>query len=365
MVQAKRGNKVTVISPLLDGDQVFPMPAQRSFFGGNLELLYSSKAASSRLKLGTNSAGLAEQLRPVLERTDIMHIHSFMSPWTDTAARLARRAGVPYVVQDHGKLTPAVLKNRSRAKQLYLWLGGSRVLRNAQCVVPSAEVVAKEIRQWDPKIICRSCTNGKEPGEFEGSPPPRLIAEPYVLFFGWLDPRKNPDLLIRAFASIADRVKPWKLALVGPDGGYGILDSLKQLIAKENMQDRILLPGMARGEARLAWLRNASVFVLPSEGEGLSLAMIEAAACGLPLLLSPGCNYPEAEQHNAGRTLQLTDEAWAAAMLDLLQDDAKRLQMGANARQLFLKLHTLDAVGEQLEQLLRLAASRSLTLATS
>ena len=87
--------------------------------------------------------------------------------------------------------------------------------------------------------------------------------------------------------------------------------------------------------------------------------MLEAAACGVPLLLSEGCNYPEAAEQGAGRILELTDEAWADAMLALIQDERQRERVGANARALFLKSHTLEKIGEQLETLLQRAAARN------
>ena len=355
-VQARRGNTVNVITPLFDGDHEFEPPAEHTFYGGRLNFMYNGAARRSRLKFGTTADGLAELLEPVLANTDVLHIHSFMSPCTDAAARMAHRAGVPYVIQDHGKLTPSVLSTRAPAKRLYLWMGGRNVLRRAACIVPSSEVVAQSIRESDPAIHCEACTNGLDDAQFQGPLPPRPMSEPYVLYLGWLDPRKNPDMLVRAFARIAADVAPWKLAFVGPDS-YGMLSILTRTIAEHNLQERVMLPGMARGEAKLAWLRHAGMFVLPSAGEGLSLAMIEAAACGLPLLLSPGCNYPEAEHLGAGRTLPLEEAAWATTMREVILDDKVRTSMGANARKLFLRCHTLDAVGEQLEALMKRAAA--------
>jgi glycosyltransferase involved in cell wall biosynthesis len=68
--------------------------------------------------------------------------------------------------------------------------------------------------------------------------------------------------------------------------------SLEKLIAQFNLQDRVVMPGPVRGEQKIVWLRNAGIFVLPSEGEGLSLSRLEAAACVLPMLLATASVTP-------------------------------------------------------------------------
>lgn len=349
---AQRGNRVTVLSPAFDHDHRFDDRHEASLLEGCFVARYCHEARPTRF--GTSRGRLRELLTPLLPQVDVVHIHSFMSPWTDTAARMALRAGVPYIIQDHGKLSPGVLRNRGLVKRLYLLLKGSRLLRSAARVVPSAPCVADAIHRWDPAIRAEACTNGLDPAEFEGSMPPRPIAEPYILFFGWLDPRKNPALIVRSFGRVAARMPQWKLAMVGPDS-YGTAESLRELAAELGIPDRVVMPGMARGADKMAWLKNAGMFVLPSEGEGLSLAMLEAMACGLPCLLSEGCNYPEIEAAGAGRVLRLAEEDWSEAMHRYGACDSERLQAGSRARQLFMDRHVLSSVGAVLEQLLRRA----------
>lgn len=353
---ARRGNQVTVISPLFDGNHRFDVPSQVTFYEGRLRFVYAPAAHPTRF--GTSSDNLAALLSPLLSQVDVVHIHSFMSPWTDVAASLARRRGVCYVIQDHGKLTPSISSNRAIPKRLYLALRGLGLLRSASRIVPSAENVAECLRRWDPQLKCESCTNGLDPAEFGGSVGDRPLASPYVLFLGWLDPRKNVDLLMRAFAKVARETEPWKLALVGPDS-YSQSGSLLRLAEKLGINDRVVMPGMVRGDAKLAWLRHAGLFVLPSTGEGLSLAMIEALACGLPCLLSAGCNYPAIESAKAGQVLPITESAWSDGLRNWIQDSRAREQAGRQARKLFEDHHTIEKVGESLESLLYRAVSES------
>lgn len=355
MELARRGNHVTVLSPAIDGDRTFDIPDRAAFVEGRFQLRYSTKARNTRF--GTTAGGLAPLMREFTSQVDVVDIHSFMSPWTDRGAAIARAAGVPYAIHDHGKLTPSILANRAFSKRVYLMLKGRRALRGALRVFSCADALTGAISAWDPKIRCLTCSNALPAHEFDGPAPARPIAEPYVLFFGWLDPRKNPDLLIRAFAKVAADAPEWTLAMVGPDS-YGQGAKLQDLARELGVGQRVVFPGMASGEAKMAWLRNAGVYALPSTGEGLSMAMLEALACGLPSLLSPGCNLPEIKAAGAGEEIPLDDDAWARALLSYMRDDDLRRRSGESARRMFLERFTLDVVGEKLERDLREALAQ-------
>src|SRR5690606_23947487 len=122
--------------------------------------------------------------------------------------------------------------------------------------------------------------------------------------------------------------------LAGPDE-YGHLRQLESVIASLGLGHRVILPGLVRGEDKLRWLHHARAFVLPSSGEGLSVAMLEAMGCRLPCIISSGCNYPEMARREAGYVLPLEESSWAAAMEELISNDSKRQRMGARAREAF------------------------------
>lgn len=366
---ANRGHTVTLVSVLQDLGKSFDVPARLTYpgaQGGSLTLAYVPGTRSTRF--GPTRGRLKHVLTPLLKDggASVVHCHSFLSPWSDGVCAMARAAGVPYCIQDHGKLTPDILNNRGGLKKLYLRLRGWKLLQDAACWIPSADPPRVSVAQHHPRITARVVTNGVDPAEYAATPP-RPIPEPYVLFLGWLDPRKNPDLLVRAFARVVagpQAGRGWKLALVGPDS-YGMGDRLRALIAEHKLGDRVVMPGPVKGEAKLAWFKNAGVFVLPSAGEGLSVAMIEALACGLPCLLTPGCNYPEIAGGGgsdgaataAGAVLPLEDAPWAEAMSRYILDDALRARAAANAARMFAERHTLERTGAAMEAVLTEAAA--------
>ncbi len=109
-----------------------------------------------------------------------------------------------------------------------------------------------------------------------------LSQDRYILFLGRLVPEKRPDLLVEAFSAL----KPpgWKLVLAG-----GVSDTksfTSQLLEKVANNPDIVFAGELRGSRLWEIVRGAGLFVLPSDLEGLPLAMLEAMGEGIPVLAS-------------------------------------------------------------------------------
>lgn len=120
-----------------------------------------------------------------------------------------------------------------------------------------------------------------------GSRPSR----PYFLAVSRFAPEKNLPGLVRAFARYRRETSParaWELVLCG-DGSQA--DSIRDIIATESIADEVHLPGFLQGDELARWYAWAGAFVLPSRSEPWGLVVNEAAACGLPLLVSraAGC----------------------------------------------------------------------------
>lgn len=80
------------------------------------------------------------------------------------------------------------------------------------------------------------------------------------------------------------------------------------------------------------------------------MAVLEAMAAGVPVLLSPGCNLPQAQASGAGLIVEPTPQALADALNDMLNEPTRLQAMGRAARQLVQDHFTWDAVAAQLEQ---------------
>ena len=115
--------------------------------------------------------------------------------------------------------------------------------------------------------------------------------EKVILFLGRIHKIKGIDLLIDAFYELSKEMDNIRLVIAGPDGGF--LDTLKKQAVALKIQEKIIFTGMIDTTDKLAAYVDAEVYVLPSRYEAFGLTVLEAWACGTPVLLSEGCRISE------------------------------------------------------------------------
>lgn len=134
------------------------------------------------------------------------------------------------------------------------------------------------------------------------------ISRPYFLYVGQLQPRKNLARLVEAFESLAARMPEAKLVIAG---GHGWLNKpILERVKKSPVAGRIVLTGAVPDNLLPALYQHAAVFVLPSLYEGFGLPVLEAFACGCPVVTSNVSSMPEV----AGQAAVLVNPTSAESM---------------------------------------------------
>ncbi len=148
------------------------------------------------------------------------------------------------------------------------------------------------------------------------------IERPYVLWMGTLEPRKNPEGVIRGFVEALGAGFPEQavmhLYMVGPRGWFS--GDLAELISSRGLGDRVRRIDAQPLPVRAALYSGASVFLFPSLAEGFGLPIVEAMACGAPVVTSNRSSMPEV----AGAAAELCDPtdpgSIGAAVAKVLRD---------------------------------------------
>jgi len=146
-----------------------------------------------------------------------------------------------------------------------------------------------------------------------------LEKENYLLYVGSLNPRKNLQGVIEAFLQIAEGI-PHKLVIVGVNTG-----AFKKTRTKDS--DRIKFLGFVNQEYLVQLYRNAAVFVFPSLYEGFGLPLLEAMACGCPVITSNISSLPEVAGDSAIMIDPYDVNAMANAMYNVLTNESLRQEM--------------------------------------
>ncbi len=145
------------------------------------------------------------------------------------------------------------------------------------------------------------------------------LPERFWLYLGTLEPRKNLVTLIEAYARLP---KSERLPLVLAGGKGWLTAPIFEAIAKHQLEDDIRLPGFIPTDDLALWYNSAECFIFPSVFEGFGLPVLEAMACGTPVITSNVSSLPEVAQ-DAGLTLAPHDiDAWEAALKRVYDDRA-------------------------------------------
>lgn len=308
------------------------------------------------------SRALVPWLRENAGRFDAVIINGLWQYSSFGAWRALRGMAVPYFVFTHGMLDPW-FKRAYPLKHLKKWMywpwGDYRVLRDARSVLFTSEEERTQARRsfWLYRARERVVAYGTS------SPPtnieelqarflevhPRLRGQRVILFLGRIHEKKGCDLLVRAFATQAAGDPALHLVMAGPDQ-TGWAAELKALAVQLGIHERITWPGMLQNDMKWGAFYCAEVFALPSHQENFGIAVAEALACGVPVLISDKVNiWREVQAAEAGFVAPDTLDGTTQLLVRWLSLDAKKRQfMQETARTLFHDRFTVDAMAQDL-----------------
>ena len=168
--------------------------------------------------------------------------------------------------------------------------------------------------------------NGESSARFRHA---KGLPDRYFLYLGTLEPRKNLEMLIRAFArwrqETGTAVEMVKLVLAGGKGWY--YDTVFAQVTALGLAEAVLFPGFIPAEELPDWYRAAELFVYPSVLEGFGLPVLEAMACGVPVICSQAGSLLEVAGDAALTFAPDDEEGLTVALRSLAANPAQREQL--------------------------------------
>lgn len=358
------GERVTVFTTNVDGPEMLDVPLGSPVDVDGVEVFYFPVAwPRAYLRAPCLDQALAQHVSAF----DLVHIHGLYLYPTMAAARACRRQGVPYVISPRGMLDPHAIHLRSTwKKKLYIWLVEKRNLRGAAALHFTASEEQQLVAQsgWRlPGFVVPNALNLAEfPELAEQDATGKTIGES-VLFLSRIHPKKGLDLLIPAFAQVVAQRPGAKLHLVGPDED-GYLAQVKAWIASHKLEDHVTYAGMLLGQDKLHAYQQADLFVLPSYSENFGIVVIEAMACGKPVVITDRVNIcQDVKQARAGLVTRCDANEIAQAILTLLADPVLAREMGRRGRKLVEEKFTWErAAAEMVGQYRQIVARKNSSL---
>ncbi len=253
---------------------------------------------------GGYSPKLVPWLRANRNRFDGVILHG-MWEYHSLAVLRAIAGRIPYLVYAHGMLDP-YFKRASplkHAKKWLYWLSVQywllrRALRVVFTTTAERDLAAQSfwLHRWNAAVIGLGADtppqNLTQCREAFFNLCPAVRNKPYLLFLGRIDPKKGCDLLLEAFAAVAAQQPDLHLVMAGPDSVHW-RSSLQSGAALAGIGDRIHWPGMLIGDAKWGAFAASEAFVLTSHQENFGIAVVEALACGKPVLITKPINIAD------------------------------------------------------------------------
>lgn len=290
-----------------------------------------------------------------VKSSSIVHLHGVWSFTLLYVAIICLAYRVPYVIAPRGMLDSWSLRQKRIKKKLLFYILWRHILKRCAFIHCLNENEFKEIQKL--KLGARQSISGNGISlsflASEINRPAAQIAyeekldiykDRYILFLSRLHKKKRPDVLVRCMPFISSVLNDVKLVIAGPDEGE--LSELKKLILDLGVSSRVVIVGPVYGQAKYSLIKNASVFCLPSFQEGFSVTLLEVASCGVPLVVSEGCNFNDVAHDEAGVVVAHDGsiQDYSRALLKILENPLLASKMGANGRELVRNRYTWDRI---------------------
>jgi glycosyltransferase involved in cell wall biosynthesis len=253
--------------------------------------------------------------------------------WARILGRVMR---VPVVVSGYRSLLP-------NQHERWLWRLSDRVIVNAHAL---KDIMISRFKVGQDRIAV--VPNGVDPDHFCPVPAAESV-EPVVLSLGRFVEDKDPVNLVSAFCIAAKRVPGARFEIMG---NGPLKDEAERFIRACKMESRIsLLPGVSDVRPHL---RRATIFALASVREASPNVILEAMACGRPVVATRVGGIPELLLDGETGTVVEpgNPEAFAEALVDLLTNESKRQRMGLKARERILEEFTLEKMVRRTEEVI-------------
>jgi glycosyltransferase involved in cell wall biosynthesis len=350
------------------------------------------------------SSALADKLNSVA--ADVFHAHGLWEMPTRYAIATANKRNIPIIVSPHGMLEPGALQFSRWKKRLAGWTWQNRDLDKANCIHVTSQMEAQNCRKYGLKNPVAIIPNGINLAEFplkrslitkwhNGSLKehvltrikPTIKQKRTLLFLSRIHPIKGLINLLTAWMQLEQFHAEWQLVIAGNDDGEHETE-LKLLASKLNLRwsegggpktdctnfelrtkNRevraegqgavVVFEGPLFGDAKLKAYQEADLFVLPTFSENFGVVVLEALACGTPVITTKGAPWQELTETEAGWWIDIGSQPLRECLQEALAKSTVELnEMGLRGRKLIEDNYSMDSVAKQMMQVYEWCVSK-------
>ncbi len=289
--------------------------------------------------LGINCPDMEQAVIARAKEFDIIHITGVWQRTSAAACKAAKSQGIPYVISPRGALGPYSWGQKTIKKVLYyLWQERFNVT-NASAIHYTSKQELEECRWLKLSGMPFIVPNGLDTQFWQPNPEAakawresqNFSEDDFILLnVGRLHHKKGLDLLPQALAPL--RHLNWRMVFVGGDDD-GTKAKLQQQFQSANLSDKVVFLERCEPKDLPAIYSAANLFLLPSRHENFGNVVVEALACGCPVVISDKVGlHDEVADGGVGWVLPRVYAQWTQAIEDLIQFPAKTKELKLKSR---------------------------------
>ena len=283
--------------------------------------------------------------RSLESRIDIVHIHSPLSPIIDTSLPIITTVHTPMLVDfDYVEITSIYSTFSKILARLISYPLELKLLQTSDMVSTVSGTIAKELKrcyQNTNKIVVIG--NGVDENFFVPAQNSIENGNKYILYAGRIDREKGIFDLIECGKYLCNQSLDISFLLAGKGRD---LDTMKKKVKKLGLQDKFIFLGQVGKDQLVRLYKQSTIFAFPSYHEGIPTVVLEAMACGLPIIATNvrGNRDLILSGKNGILVPPHSPKELADAISMLLNDNEMRIELGKNARKTIEEKFTLDII---------------------
>ncbi len=306
-----------------------------------------------------DSRSMIKALKRSINDFDIVYISAIWQ-WIGIAAgRIAKKAGIPYVVGTHGSFDRILMENGKIKKMVFWKIFLSSMVKSSRAIHYTTVYERSQsisLSRHHPNFIVPNCMSNES---FEiknnlrnkyrrdyGIP----VSVPVITNIGRPDPKKRYDLILKSFKIIQNTFSEARLLLVGPtDNDYAT--TMMKTADDLKISSHVIWAGFREGDELKACYTAADVFLLPSMDENFGMVVTEAMAAGLPVVVTKFVGVSkDVAINNAGIVAELNEEEIANEIICLFKDPVRLNILRENAKRAAFELYRDEKVASLMLQ---------------
>ncbi len=358
---ARRGHDVTIYTTNVGmGKKLYK---SEKLSCKNIKVQYFNNLSNwvaNNLKLHI-SPSMRLAIKKEIRRFDVIHLHEFRGIPNLYIWRYATKYKIPYMIQAHGA-APAVIGNqsigRTISKFVFDAIMGSKIIHDASALIALTKSEAKQYIQHginEEKI--HIIPNGIDLDDLNNIPERGRFRKKYsisnnekvILFLGRIHKIKGLDLLVKAFFEVRKEIDNCTLVVIGPDDGY--LGQLQNHIKSLQITKNVIITGPIYGRKKFEAYMDADVFVLPSRYEAFPVTVLEACACGVPVIVTSECSVSDIIDKKVGYAVNENVDELRNAIVHILSNGDEVKRFAHEGRKLVNSFFNITTICNRLESL--------------